>query len=60
MARLARVEYEGAIYTVRGNNRRELFVDDRDRRFVEAALVESGSACHTIRLYQGIKRFGGN
>ena len=33
MARLARVEYEGAIYhvTVRGNNRRDLFADDRDR-----------------------------
>ena len=33
MARLVRVEYEGAIYHVmiRGNNRRTLFYDDKDR-----------------------------
>lgn len=34
MARLVRVEYDGAIYHVmiRGNNRRKLFYDDKDRR----------------------------
>ncbi|MBL7134092.1 MAG: transposase [Phycisphaerae bacterium] len=33
MARPLRVEYEGAIYhvTVRGNARRAIFLDDRDR-----------------------------
>jgi putative transposase len=38
MARLLRVEYEGAIYhvTIRGNERRDIFADDADRlRFVE-------------------------
>ena len=34
MARPLRVEYEGAIYhvTVRGNDRRNIFLDDRDRQ----------------------------
>lgn len=38
MARLLRVEYPGAIYhvTIRGSNRRALFVDDKDRaRFLD-------------------------
>ena len=38
MARLLRVQYEGAIYhvTIRGNERRDIFDDDADRsRFVE-------------------------
>ncbi len=38
MARLWRVEYPGAIchVTIRGNNRRKLFLDDEDReRFLE-------------------------
>ena len=52
MARLARVEYEGAIYhvTARGNNRRELFRDDRDRgRFLER-LGDSAEE-YEIRVY---------
>jgi putative transposase len=52
MARLARVEYEGAIYhvTVRGNNRRDLFRDDRDRERVLAKLAELREE-FGIRLY---------
>lgn len=52
MARLARVEYAGALYhvTVRGNNRRELFQDNRDRiRMIEglgAKAEETG-----VRVY---------
>lgn len=52
MARLARVEYEGAIYhvTVRGNNRRDLFGDDRDRhRFLEQ-LEDATQECD-VRVY---------
>ena len=52
MARLLRVQYPGAIYhvTLRGNNRRLLFKDDRDRqRFLErlAAYAEEAE----VRLY---------
>ena len=52
MARLARVEYEGAIYhvTVRGNNRRDIFKDDRDRnRFLER--LEDGAHEFDVRVY---------
>lgn len=52
MARLARVEYEGAIYhvTVRGNNRRDLFGDDQDRRrFMER--LEEGAEEFAVRVY---------
>jgi REP element-mobilizing transposase RayT len=52
MARLARVEYEGAIYhvTIRGNNRRDLFGDDRDRlRFLER-LEDEAQEC-AVRIY---------
>ena len=38
MARPLRVEYQGAIYhvTIRGNDRRNIFRDDRDRqRFLD-------------------------
>jgi len=52
MARPLRIEYEGAIYhvTVRGNDRRMIFRDDRDReRFLDrlADCVEA----HGVRLY---------
>ena len=52
MARPLRVEYEGAIYhvTIRGNDRRNIFLDDRDRqRFLDrlAGCVEA----HEVRLY---------
>ena len=52
MARPLRVEYQGAIYhvTIRGNDRRNIFRDDRDRqRFLDrlAGCVEA----HEIRLY---------
>lgn len=52
MARLARVEYEGAIYhvTVRGNNRRDLFVDDLDRRRFVGRLEDIAEECG-IRVY---------
>ena len=52
MARLARVQYEGAIYhvTVRGNNRRDIFVDDRDRqRFMDR--LADGLLDFEVRLY---------
>jgi REP-associated tyrosine transposase len=48
MARPIRVQYEGAVYHVmgRGNERREIFWDDRDRqRFVET-------------LAEAVERFG--
>jgi len=52
MARPLRIEYQGAIYhvTARGNNRRNIFLDDRDRqRFLDrlAGCVEA----HGVRLY---------
>ena len=52
MARLARVQYEGATYhvTVRGNNRREIFGDDQDRRrFVER--LQEGAEEFGVRVY---------
>ena len=52
MARPLRVEYEGAIYhvTVRGNGRRAIFLDDRDRRRFLVRLSDCLEA-HTVRLY---------
>jgi len=52
MARPLRVEYEGAIYhvTVRGNDRRNIFLDDRDRQRFLARLADCVEA-HEIRLY---------
>ena len=47
MARLGRVEYAGALYhvTVRGNNRRALFEDDRDRQRLLEKLAECAEEC---------------
>ena len=52
MARLLRVEYPGAIYhvTIRGNNRRALFVDDKDRERFLDRLGEYGEE-YGIRIY---------
>ena len=52
MARLARVEYEGAIYHVilRGNNRRVMFVDDRDRERFVTRLGEYAEE-YSVRIY---------
>jgi putative transposase len=52
MARLQRIEYEGAVYhvTARGNERRALFVDDADRERFLRVLGES-VASFEIRLY---------
>ena len=52
MARPLRVEYEGAIYhvTVRGNERRAIFRDDRDRQRFLARLADCVEA-HGVRLY---------
>jgi putative transposase len=52
MARPLRVEYEGAIYhvTIRGNDRRNIFLDDRDRQRFLDRLAGSVEA-HEIRLY---------
>lgn len=52
MARLARVEFEGAIYhaTVRGNQKQRIFRDDRDReRFIEK-LAEYAQSFQ-VRVY---------
>ena len=52
MARPVRIEYEGAVYhvTVRGNNRNDLFRDDRDReRFLHN--LEEGTQRFEVRLY---------
>jgi len=52
MARPLRVEYEGAIYhvTVRGNDRRDIFLDDRDRQRFCTRLSDCVEA-HEVRLY---------
>jgi len=52
MARPLRVEYEGAIYhvTVRGNDRRNIFLDDRDRQRFLTRLADCVEA-HEVRLY---------
>jgi len=52
MARPLRVEYEGAIYhvTIRGNDRRNIFLDDRDRQRFLDRLADCVEA-HDIRLY---------
>ncbi len=52
MARPLRVEYEGAIYhvTIRGNDRRKIFFDDRDRQRFLDCLADCVEA-HDIRLY---------
>ncbi len=52
MARPQRIEYEGAVYhvTVRGNERRALFLDDGDRERFLRVLGES-VASFEIRLY---------
>ena len=50
MARLLRVQFEGAIYhvTARGNDRRPIFLDDRDRdRFIEK-LEENVDILHEL------------
>ncbi|MBL7221301.1 MAG: transposase [Phycisphaerae bacterium] len=52
MARPLRVQYEGAIYhvTIRGNDRRNIFRDDRDRQRFCDRLADCVEA-HEIRLY---------
>jgi putative transposase len=47
MARPIRVEFPGAVYHVmaRGNDRREIFRDDRDRRRFLETLTEAASQC---------------
>jgi REP element-mobilizing transposase RayT len=52
MARLLRVEYAGAMYhvTVRGNARREIFLDDRDRQVFLSQLSEQVER-HAVKLH---------
>ncbi len=52
MARQLRLEYEGAIYhvTVRGNDRRDIFLDDEDRKYLLSRLSECIDVCG-VRLY---------
>jgi len=52
MARPLRVEYQGAIYhvTIRGNDRRNIFLDDRDRQRFCDRLADCVEA-HEVRLY---------
>src|SRR3954452_14733921 len=52
MARALRIQFEGAIYhvTVRGNERRRIFYDDRDReRFLK--VLAQAQELHGMRLY---------
>jgi hypothetical protein len=44
MARAWRIEYERALYHVlsRGNERRDIFLDDDDRRLFLTGLAEAG------------------
>lgn len=52
MARKLRLQYEGAIYhvTVRGNGRRRIFLDDRDRERFLWRLAESRDL-YDVRIY---------
>ncbi len=52
MARLLRLEYEGAIYhvTVRGNDRQNIFLDDKDRKYLLSRLSDCVEQCG-VRLY---------
>lgn len=52
MARKLRVEYEGAMYhlTVRSNGGKNLFEDDRDRRFLLARIGEAADV-YQVRVY---------
>ena len=52
MARKLRLQYEGAIYhiTVRGNGRRKIFLDDRDRERFLWRLSESKDL-YGVRIY---------
>lgn len=52
MARKLRLQYEGAIYhiTVRGNGRRKIFLDDRDRERILWRLAES-KELYGVRIY---------
>ena len=52
MARLLRLEYEGAIYhvTVRGNDRQDIFLDDKDRKYLLSRLSDCVEQCG-VRLY---------
>ena len=52
MARLLRIQYQGAIYHIsaRGNERRLIFRDDRDRERFLKKLMEAGEI-HQARVY---------
>ena len=60
MARQLRLQYEGAIYhiTVRGNGRRRMFLDDRDRERFLWRLCESRDL-HEVRIYTGGREASG-
>ena len=52
MARPLRIEYPGAVYhvTCRGNEQREIFTDDADRRkFIE--LLEDSAEMYSVKVY---------
>jgi REP element-mobilizing transposase RayT len=52
MARPLRIQYDGAVYhvTCRGNERREIFKDDNDRKRFLQILLKS-LASYTVKLY---------
>jgi len=52
MARPLRIQYDGAVYhvTCRGNERREIFKDDSDRKRFLQTLLKS-LASYTVKLY---------
>ena len=52
MARKIRIEYAGAAYHVmaRGNQGRDIYADDRDRKFTRAALSTCGRAKNQIPI----------
>jgi putative transposase len=55
MARPLRIQYPGAVYhvTCRGNERREIFRDDKDRKtFLE--ILSQSIEIYNIRLYSYI------
>ena len=57
MARPLRIEYPGTLYhvTTRGNDRRAIFKDDRDRRLLLDILQRISDRyhwlCHALRLH---------
>jgi hypothetical protein len=60
MARPLRIQYPGAVYhvTCRGNERRDIFRDDEDRRTFLGLLTRSLNI-YTVNLYAYVSKLSG-